>query len=1547
MDTALRKIFESVERGELSRDDAMRRIVTLRGEQRPSATDAAFSRQFSLGDAYVRDHLVQSEPVLLGVTYVSLALDAWRRTGRAGDACALQRVTFVEPMRVRAGVPCHVSVEIEEHAGETKFRALFTHADGAGGSRVPAHGEYMPAQGVRPRAIDLEADLRAASAVVPGHDLYGRSDGIEHGPSLHTVRKVHVRGDRAIGELALSDALAFETTYESFHPALLDGAILSAAVLLPEGARSKPFIPIFIGSLTQYAAVPARCFSVSRLVKANDEVTIMDMLLVDASGSVLVDVRGFTCKRIRATNSSATAEQARRDVTPAPLAGHGVEARASDSTDPVESYVVRKLQGLIGSSRPLEPKTNFMELGIDSNQLVGLAASIKKEVGVQIYPTVFFEYPNLSDLTAFFAQEYGEKFRAFCGVAVESTPKPTPVVKPVQSSAPRQADERIAIIGMAGRWAEAPDLEAFWRNTALDRDVVREVPLDHWDYRPWFEAGTRQADKTYSKWGSFVSDVAEFDAEFFGMSRKEAELMDPQQRLLLQTLYHAAENAGYGVKIRGSRAGVFVGCCFYDYAQEMGRVGKVVDPHDGTGNAATMLANRPSFFLDLRGPSLTIDTACSSSLVALDMASDALRRGKCDLAFVAGVNLLLSSWHYRYFCSIGALSPTGRCHTFDERADGYVPGEAVGVCLLKPLSAAIEDGDRIHAVITGSAVNHGGYTPSPTAPNTKMETEVMREAWQNAGVDPTRIGYIEAHGTGTPLGDPIEINAIKAAFAAHTAEPGFCAIGSAKAQVGHTEGAAGITGVIRTVLAMQNETIPALHGFRKLNPYISLEGSAIYIPAEKRHWPARAGEPRRAGVSSFGFGGTYAHVVLEEAPPGYVPAEGSPRPHVLIGISARNERARSTRVTELRDWLAVAGDVSLADLAFTLNRTRAHWAARHAFVVQSVDELRAALDAVLQGEAPQSVLSSNAHVKPERHAAAAFETTYRRLVECGDGEELRAVLRSLGALYIEGAEIDWARITARARLLDAPLYPFATEHCWFDHRTAPPTEHTATPHVMSAPPVSAPPVSAPPVSAPPVSALRSVDRVEDAWRPERPTASDVCAKGVRILSDILLLPESKIDRDAELTSLGVDSVMTMQFVMRVNEVFGLRLTAAALYDVTRVGDVLDRLTSIVEGAAASTAGSPVSSASESVASPASAAAAEPPVRTADPVSYAPESPSAPERKRLVLKQTGVVQPPSVPAGARYVPILSFNTAGHNVPLFLVHPGGAGAEAYIKLSTYLDKSQPLYAIESYNLYSGEPLIRTVTELAAVYLRHLREAQPRGPYYLGGWSRGGMIAFEIAQQLRASGEQVGTLYLLDTYVMNEREKLVALDNVIKHSLPNSEDGSFRNLLRKNLATERIANIVYDPREFPGRTILYKANQPLQAAVARDTMRQVQVTMHEGIPRAASDGVDDVIDNLNAFINEDTIADFNALGAKPDNGWSRYIPNLLVRVIEGNHFSIMGERTLRPMVEHIQADLLAASVSSRSGAARERDGMGAPVKNRAHGDVIFATSSMRDER
>ena len=432
----------------------------------------------------------------------------------------------------------------------------------------------------------------------------------------------------------------------------------------------------------------------------------------------------------------------------------------------------------------------------------------------------------------------------------------------------RAKSEPIAIIGAGLRFpGGANDLENFWRLLRDGIDTVTEVPADRWDIEAFYDPDPDAPGKMSTRWGSFLDDVDKFDADFFGISPREAVTMDPQQRLLMTVAWEALENAGQSPqRLMGSSTGVFVGIAGTDYLQmQLQRSSyEEIDAYLASGSCHSVAAGRLSYFLGLQGPSIAVDTACSSSLVATHLACQSLRSGECNLALAGGVNLILSPEMVINFSKARMMAADGRCKVFDAAADGYVRGEGAGIVVLKRLSDAEKDGDLILAVIRGSAVNQDGRSNGLTAPNGPAQQAVIRQALSNAEVKSAEVDFVETHGTGTALGDPIEVQALAAALGEGRGQDRPLTIASIKTNIGHLESAAGVAGLMKVVAALQHEEIPPHLHFKDPNPYILWRDLPVRVPAVSMPWPT--GERRRiAGVSSFGFSGTNAHVVMEEA----------------------------------------------------------------------------------------------------------------------------------------------------------------------------------------------------------------------------------------------------------------------------------------------------------------------------------------------------------------------------------------------------------------------------------------------------------------------------------------------------------------------------------------------------------------------------------------------------------------------------------------------------------------------------------------------------------
>ncbi len=553
-----------------------------------------------------------------------------------------------------------------------------------------------------------------------------------------------------------------------------------------------------------------------------------------------------------------------------------------------------------------------------------------------------------------------------------------------------RAREPIAIVGIGCRFpggANGPD--AFWRVLAEGVDAVREVPKDRWDVDALYSPDPTMPGRMTTRWGGFLDDVDQFEPSFFGISVREAAGMDPQQRLVLEVAFEALEDAGIAPeRLAGTRTGVFVGSCFNDYYKLLAKP----PGRGGSGTLNSIIANRVSYTFDLRGPSLVVDTACSSSLVAVDLACRSLRSGASDAALAGGVNLVLSPEMHLAFSQAGMTARDGRCKTFDARADGYTRGEGCGIVVLKRLSSALAARDRVLAVIRGSAVNQDGATNGLSAPNGLAQQAVLRDALEDAGIDPARMSLIEAHGTGTPLGDPIEVEALREVYGPRRPDGGTCVIGSVKTNIGHLEAAAGIAGLIKIVLCLQREAIPPHLHFRSLNEHIALADTSLRIVTELAPF-GRGVEPRFASVSSFGVGGTNAHVIVEEAPPEaadepLADAGGGEAGHVLA-LSAKTEPALAELARRYLLLLAQEG-ASLADICHTAGVGRRHFAFRLAVPARSMAELRPHLEAVVSGAgSDDSVLRGR--VPRAAHLRIGFAFGAGGEVPAGAGERLSAL----------------------------------------------------------------------------------------------------------------------------------------------------------------------------------------------------------------------------------------------------------------------------------------------------------------------------------------------------------------------------------------------------------------------------------------------------------------------------------------------------------------------------------------------------------------------------
>ncbi|MFH9065060.1 SDR family NAD(P)-dependent oxidoreductase [Streptomyces coeruleorubidus] len=639
----------------------------------------------------------------------------------------------------------------------------------------------------------------------------------------------------------------------------------------------------------------------------------------------------------------------------------GVPERARPAA--ARAHVRRIVAELLGhaDASAVRDRVGFLDLGLDSIMAVDLVARLTSDFGTAIRVSDVFDHPTVEELVAFLRTRWDPSATAAPSVPPAPRQRARPVAPAPAGDEQRGADsgsagegEAIAIVGMAGRFPGSDSVDELWELLITGRDGVGPVPQGRWDGARFHTPGTtdpaQDAGRITTDQGGFLRDISSFDAAFFDIPAREAEHLDPQQRLLLESAWHALEDSGTDPRsLRNSRTGVFVGISYSDYARLLAEAGpEQIDAYYSTGTALNAAAGRLAFTLGLGGPALAVDTACSSSLVAVHLAVRSLRSGETDAVLAGGVNVLLDPVSSIAVSRAHMLSPDGRCRSFSSDANGFVRAEGCGVLVLKRLSDAQRDGDRVHAVIRGSAVNQDGASSGLTAPSGRAQEDMLRAALQDAGTEGRDVSYLEAHGTGTSLGDPVELQAVWRVLGSGRRPDEPLHIGAVKSNIGHCESAAGMAGIFKTVLAMRHGVIPANLHFAAPNPHVAWADMNVRVVDTATPWRAD-GRPRVAGVSGFGFTGTNAHLVLADAPETQdapVPDNGGPavRPTCLLPLSAPDTEGLERLSSAWRHRLVNAAEEELTPLALTAGRGRAQFAHRRCLIGASREELLAGLD---------------------------------------------------------------------------------------------------------------------------------------------------------------------------------------------------------------------------------------------------------------------------------------------------------------------------------------------------------------------------------------------------------------------------------------------------------------------------------------------------------------------------------------------------------------------------------------------------------------------------
>ncbi|MER7673747.1 SDR family NAD(P)-dependent oxidoreductase [Kitasatospora sp. NPDC096128] len=904
-----------------------------------------------------RAHRVLGKPTVPGALPLALALQR---------AELLHRAAFLG----RGAGEGPLSSDLDDPA--LTGAATFRHGGRAIARVEPAGPDATPAPA--PPDADLDALRARLGRTLEADGLYAwfAAKGMDLAAPLRSLGEVRYGPDRVLARVDLPDGGPLERSVVALDAALQSMAVLTLA---DPSAAAETYLPESVRRVERWGD-PARTAYV--LLEAEDTGTELvrrgDATLLAADGSAVARLTGVEYRTVRGPAAPAPS----RSAVP-PQVVETVPGRRGTAVEAAVLGIVRDAF----RDPAITPTTPLSTVGLDSLLATAVAADLEAAYGLRLSPGEVLEHPDCRSLAAYVAGQ-----AAAAGVVADAADAADAAAAGVVADAadaadgadepagePGLASPDVAVIGFALALPGARDEAALWSLLADAGTALGPAPAHRWNG----SAPARAGDV-----GGFLDNVEEFDARFFDFFPKQAEVLDPQARWLLRTTWEALESAGLPPRGLDRDTGVFVGASYQHYREY--NLAPELDAHSGLGNHNAFLANRLSHFLDLRGPSMTIDTLCSSSLVALHTAVRSLRAGECAQAVVAGVRVGLSPLHYTAMTNLRALSPTGRVRAFDADADGLVPGEGVVTVVLKPLTAALRDGDRIRGVIRGTAVNHGGRTSGLTVPSGSGQEDVVAAALREAGVSPESIGLVEAHGTGTRLGDPIEVDGLTRAWRRHTDRAQFCALGSVKPNIGHLEPAAGLAGLVKVLLAMEHRTIPPSLSVRRPNDMVQFESSPFYLADRAFGWP-RGEQARRAAVSSFGMGGVNAHVIVEEAPALPVRPPLAPGSRVLRVTAADENTVRILAAAYAERFETVRDEWETADLCRTANTGRSPQEWQAAVHGRDAVELATALRAVAAGRVP------------------------------------------VGRAEHSGNDADWP-VLPGARTTELPTYPFAPDTHW-------------------------------------------------------------------------------------------------------------------------------------------------------------------------------------------------------------------------------------------------------------------------------------------------------------------------------------------------------------------------------------------------------------------------------------------------------------------------------------------------------------------------------------
>jgi 3-oxoacyl-(acyl-carrier-protein) synthase/thioesterase domain-containing protein/acyl carrier protein len=769
----------------------------------------------------------------------------------------------------------------------------------------------------------------------------------------------------------------------------------------------------------------------------------------------------------------------------------------------------------------------------------------------------------------------------------------------------------------------------------------------------------------------------------------------------LESCWACIEDSGLNpFSLSGSRCGVFVGCSPSDYGQTMAMQGQELNAQVFTGGVISILPARISYALNLKGPCLAIDTACSASLVAIAEACDSLILHNSDLALAGGVYAMAAPYMHIQASKAGMLSPDGRCFSFDARANGFVPGEGVGVVLLKRLSDAIRDHDPIYGVISGWGINQDGKTNGITAPSAKSQVLLEKDVYERFGINPETITLVEAHGTGTKLGDSIEIEALTESFRSFTNKKNYCALGTVKSNIGHLMPASGVAGVIKVLLSLQHRMLPPTINFEKLNEYVSLDNNPFYINTKLQPWETATGIPRRAAVSSFGFNGTNAHLVIEEYIP-KVDTTGTPistdaNNSILFVLSAKSEEQLKAYAESMKSYAESHEDLNLVDMAYTLQVGREAMEYRLAFPADSRNILIKVLGEFIDNSSTEVLTGQVKKNNSRKKLFESDEETKAALQTWIQQKELKKVAE----FWVKGLNIDWNKLYVgiESCRISLPAYPFARDRYWAPKGD---TQSTGSMLVGEASSVGSPAIPGTPAYH------RGADAPLEIYQSETILQSDISGESLQeelatSLAQALYKKRSDIDVDASFIDMGMDSMIVVNWMQAINNQYGTSIAATKVYDYPTISEF---------------------------------------------ASFLEKELSNTDEKRRLNRKSSRFWP-------QFPELIRLNQASQGRPVFWLHGGQGGVEVYQEIAQKIQR--PFFGIQARGWMTNRSPLHGTQAMAAYYIHIMQSVQPQGPYDVGGYSMGGTLAYEITRQLQELGQTVSTIVMLDAIDPGELEK-----------------------------------------------------------------------------------------------------------------------------------------------------------------------------------------------